>query len=159
MLPVNWFGETEFWMAVLKVLVLTGLILLCFIIALGGSPTGHRTGFHYWNDPGAFAQFLLSGNLGRFLGFWNCVCQAAFMFMGTEVVGITFSEAKNPSKTIPRAIKQTIARIGFFYVFGILVLGMCVPYTDELLLDATKAKTSAGTYRLQSCLQGLGMAC
>lgn len=148
MLPVKYFGETEFWMAVLKVIVLTGLILLCFIIALGGSPSGDRTGFRYWNDPGAFASYLVSGSTGTFLGFWACICQASFMFMGTEVVGITFGEAKNPRRTIPRAIKQTIIRIAFFYIVGAIVLGMTVPYTNELLLGSLKAKTSAGNCTL-----------
>lgn len=67
------------------------------------------------------------------------------MFMGTEVVGITFGEAANPRQTIPRAIKQTIYRIALFYVGGAIVLGMSVPYTNNLLLGATKSKTSAGT--------------
>jgi amino acid transporter len=146
MLPARYFGETEFWMAIVKVTVLSGLILLCFIISMGGSPKGDRIGFRYWNEPGAFAKYLLPGSTGTLLGFWACICQAAFMFMGTEVVGVTFGEAKNPRKTIPRAIKQTIARIAFFYIVGAVVLGMCVPYTDPLLLGANKAKTSAGKY-------------
>ena len=66
-LPVSKFGETEFVMAIVKVIVLVGLILGCFIISLGGSPSGERIGFRYWNNPGAFAPYLAQGDLG---GFW-----------------------------------------------------------------------------------------
>ncbi|KAL3961002.1 hypothetical protein ACCO45_006119 [Purpureocillium lilacinum] len=127
-LPVSKFGETEFVMAIVKVIVLVGLILGCFIISLGGSPSGERIGFRYWNNPGAFAPYLAQGDLGRFLGFWSCMVQAAFMFMGCEVVGITYGEAKNPRKAIPRAVQQTIIRIAIFYIGGVIVLGMTVPY-------------------------------
>lgn len=133
-------------MAIVKIIVLVGLILCCFIISLGGSSRGSRIGFHYWNDPGAFAPYLFRGALGRFAGFWTCIVQAAFMFMGTEVVGITFGEAENPRRTISRAIKHTIWRIGFFYIVGVIVLGMAVPYTSDALLGSTKSKTSAGKF-------------
>lgn len=130
-------------MAIVKVIVLVGLILCCFIISMGGSPTGDRTGFRYWKDPGAFASYLQPGALGRLLGFWACIVQAAFMFMGCEVVGVTYGETRNPSRAIPRAVKQTILRISIFYIIGVLVLGMSVPYTNDLLLGATKKQTSA----------------
>ncbi|KAK7219885.1 hypothetical protein V2G26_007888 [Clonostachys chloroleuca] len=142
-LPVEKFGETEFVMAIVKIIVLVGLILCCLIISLGGSPSGERIGFRYWNDPGAFAPYLAEGSLGRFLGFWSCIVQAAFMFMGCEVVGITYGEAKNPRRAIPRAVQQTILRIAIFYIGGVIVLGMTVPYTNDLLLSANKEKTSA----------------
>lgn len=131
-------------MAIIKIIVLVGLILCCLIISLGGSPSGKRIGFRYWNEPGAFAPYLAEGGLGRFLGFWSCIVQAAFMFMGCEVVGITYGEAKNPRKAIPRAVQQTILRIAIFYIGGVFVLGMTVPYTNDFLLSANKQKTSAG---------------
>ncbi|VUC29757.1 unnamed protein product [Clonostachys rosea] len=142
-LPVEKFGEAEFIMAIVKIIVLVGLILCCLIISLGGSPSGERIGFRYWNSPGAFAPYLAEGSLGRFLGFWSCILQAAFMFMGCEVVGITYGEAKNPRKAIPRAVQQTILRIAIFYIGGVIVLGMTVPYTNQLLLSANKEKTGA----------------
>lgn len=64
--------------------------------------------------------------------------------LGTEVVGVAFGEAPNPKKTIPKAIKQTLWRIVFFYLVGALVLGMAVPYTSDRLIGGTKQKTGAG---------------
>lgn len=154
-LLVEKFGETEFVMAIVKIIVLVGLILTCLIISLGGSPSGERIGFRYWNDPGAFAPYLATGDLGRFVGFWSCIVQASFMFMGCEVVGITYGEAKNPRKAIPRAVQQTIWRILVFYIGGVIVLGMTVPYTNDLLLSANKQKTSACKFREARCYRPL----
>ncbi|KAF7547907.1 hypothetical protein G7Z17_g7400 [Cylindrodendrum hubeiense] len=119
---VNSFGETEFWLGFAKVLIMTTLILSTFICAMGGGPNHERSGFKYWNEPGAFAEYLMEGPKGRFLGLWACICQACFAFTGTEVVGMTFGETPNPRKNIPRAIKQTFWRIGVFYILGVLVL-------------------------------------
>lgn len=51
---VKFFGEFEFWLSSLKVVVIVALILLSLILALGGGPTHDRTGFRYWKEPGAF---------------------------------------------------------------------------------------------------------
>ena len=54
---VRFFGEFEFWLSSVKVLVMLGLILLLFIIMLGGGPNHDRTGFRFWRDPGAFKPY------------------------------------------------------------------------------------------------------
>ena len=51
---VKWYGETEFWLALGKVLLIIGLIIYTFIAMLGGNPLHDRFGFRYWNDPGSF---------------------------------------------------------------------------------------------------------
>lgn len=135
-------------MAIVKIIVLVGLTLCCLIISLGGSPSGELIGFRYWKDPGAFTPYLAKGDLGRFLGFWSCIVQAAFMFMGCEVVGIAHGEAKNPRRAFPRAVQQTIRRIAVFYIGGVIVLGMTVPYTSDLLLSANDRDTSSCKFNL-----------
>ena len=78
-------------------LTITGLIILGIVLDLGGGPNHDRIGFRYWKDPGPFAQFQdIPGNEGRFLGWWAVMTQAAFSFIGTEVVAIAAGEAKNP---------------------------------------------------------------
>lgn len=120
------------------------LILTCFIVAVGGGPNHHASGFGYWNSPGAFAEYLLTGPKGRLLGWWACMRQACFAFTGTEVVGMTFGEMPDPRKNVPRAVKQTFWRIFSFYILGILVLGMALPYDSSDLLSATNSSTNAG---------------
>lgn len=140
---IKWFGEVEFVLSSLKVLVIVGLIFLCFILALGGGPDGDRKGFRYWRDPGAFAPYIEDGPTGRFLAFWSTMVTAVFAYLGTELIGVTVGEAQNPRKTIPRAIRLTFYRIIFFYVLSVLLLGMLVPYDSEELIFATKATTSS----------------
>ncbi|OAQ89465.1 dicarboxylic amino acid permease [Purpureocillium lilacinum] len=141
--PVRVFGEVEFVSSIIKTLVIVGLMLVCLIIDLGGGPKGDRLGFRYWRDPGAFAAYKLQGSTGRFLGWWACMVNAGFVYMGTEMVGLTFGEAGKPWKVVPKAIRQTAWRISFLYIGGILVLGMVVPYNSPGLIAATKQKTGA----------------
>ncbi|KAK3357964.1 amino acid permease/ SLC12A domain-containing protein [Lasiosphaeria hispida] len=149
LIHVSFFGEAEFWMSLVKALVIIMLILLCFILAMGGGPNHFRSGFYYWQNPGAFAQYavtlgdtttVIPGETGRFLGVWACIVQATFAYLGTELVGVAFGETPNPRKNVPRAVNQTLMRIVFFYIAGVLVLGMAVPYNSPELIKATKSK-------------------
>ncbi|CZR59638.1 probable aromatic amino acid transport protein aroP [Phialocephala subalpina] len=128
---VRFFGEFEFWLSSIKVVVILGLILLSLILACGGGPTHHATGFEYWKNPGAFHEYILPGAGGRFLAVWSTFTTAVFAYLGTELVGVTVGEAANPRKVIPRAIKLTFYRILLFYVVLIFLLGMLVPYNSS----------------------------
>ncbi|KAJ5143923.1 Amino acid/polyamine transporter I [Penicillium bovifimosum] len=134
---VRFFGEFEFWLSSFKVIVILGLILLSFILMLGGGPDHDRKGFRYWKSPGAFNTYVMEGNAGRFLAFWSTMVSATFAYLGTELVGVTVGEAQNPRKTIPKAIKLTFYRILVFYVLSVLLVGTLVPYNSPLLLFAT----------------------
>lgn len=143
----------------MKIIVLVTVMIVCLVVSLGGAPAHGRIGFGYWNNPGAFAEYLQEGGLGRFLGFWACMVQACFAYTGTEVVGAAFGETPNPRRNIPKAIKQTLWRICVFYIVGVLVLGMAVPHDNERLVGATKAKTSAAAspYVIAMALGGIGV--
>ncbi|KAL1310673.1 hypothetical protein AAFC00_000936 [Neodothiora populina] len=142
-LGIRFFGEFEFWLSSIKVLVIIGLIILSLVLALGGGPDHDRKGFRYWSDPGAFANYIDTGSLGKFLGFWSSMVTAVFAYLGTELVGVTVGEAENPRKTIPKAIKLTFYRILVFYILSIFLLGMIVPYNSTDLVFATKQSNSA----------------
>lgn len=68
---VKFFGEFEFWLSTIKVVIIVGVILLSLVLALGGGPDGDRKGFRYWKNPGAFRPYLSTGDWGNFLGLWN----------------------------------------------------------------------------------------
>ncbi|KAF2200658.1 dicarboxylic amino acid permease [Delitschia confertaspora ATCC 74209] len=154
---IKFFGEFEFWLSSLKVIVVVALILLCFILMLGGGPTHDRTGFRYYKNPGAFKPYIAQGETGKFLGFWSSMITAVFAYLGTELVGVTVGEAQNPRKTIPRAIKLTFYRILFFYVFSVLLLGMLVPYNDGDLIFATKQGTKASASPFVVAIKNAGI--
>ncbi|KAK5223783.1 amino acid transporter [Exophiala xenobiotica] len=140
---VRFFGEFEFWLSSIKVLVLVGVILLSLILACGGGPDHDPKGFRYWHNPGAFKEYKAEGSLGRFLGVWYCMGIASFAYLSTEFIGVTVGEAQNPRRTIPRAARLIFYRIFFFYVISVFFLGMLVPYNSPKLAFATKQSTSA----------------
>ncbi|PCH35836.1 amino acid permease [Wolfiporia cocos MD-104 SS10] len=128
------YGEAEFVFASIKVVTITGLIILGIVLDLGGGPTHDRIGFRYWKHPGPFAQFDgIAGAKGRFLAWWAVMTQAAFSFIGTEIVAIAGAEAKNPRRNIPRAIRNVYIRILLFYIGGVTIIGLLVPYTNPRL--------------------------
>lgn len=51
LLAVKWYGESEFWAALGKVLLIIGLIVFTFIVMLGGNPQHDRFGFRYVRIP------------------------------------------------------------------------------------------------------------
>ncbi|KAH6959910.1 amino acid permease [Ilyonectria sp. MPI-CAGE-AT-0026] len=140
---IRFFGEFEFWLSSFKVLTIVGIIIFSLVLALGGGPDHDLKGFRYWKDPGAFREHITTGSLGRFAGFWSCMVNATFAYLGTELVGVTVAEAQNPRKTIPRAIKLTFYRILVFYCLSVLLIGMIVPWNSNRLLFATKAQAGA----------------
>jgi amino acid transporter len=133
------YGECEFWFASIKVLTIVGLIILGIIISAGGGPSGEVIGFKYWRDPGPFTQYAgIPGSLGQFLGFWAVLTQAAFSYIGTEIVAVAAAEARNPRKTLPSSIKKVYIRILIFYLGGTFIIGILVPS------DATGLKLNSG---------------
>ncbi|KAF7718973.1 Dicarboxylic amino acid permease [Penicillium ucsense] len=143
---VRFFGEFEFWLSSFKVIVILAVILLSFILMLGGGPDHDRKGFRYWKNPGAFNSYILEGDAGRFLAFWSTMVSATFAFLGTELVGVTVGEASDPRRVIPRAIKLTFWRILVFYILSVLLVGCLVPYTDpKLPYNDSKFKLSTSS--------------
>jgi len=133
---VKWYGESEFWLALGKVILIIGLICYTFITMLGGNPLHDRFGFRYWRDPGAFAPLYKTGSLGRFLGFLQCLIQASFTIAGPDYVSMAAGEAENPRKVMPRAYNKVFGRLMAFFVLGSLAVGINVPYTDSELANA-----------------------
>ena len=72
-------------------------------------------------DGGIFAK----GPKGFLLGFQMVI----FSFIGVELIGLTAAEAKEPKKTITRAIDQLPVRIILFYVLAILSILLAIPWT------------------------------
>lgn len=135
---VKLYGESEFWLALGKVILIVGLILYTFVTMLGGNPLHDRFGFRYWREPGSFAEYYKTGSLGRFLGFLQCLIQASFTIAGPDYVSMAAGEAENPRVVMPKAYKQVFTRLMAFFVLGSLAVGINVPYTDPELIDALK---------------------
>ncbi|KAK4702446.1 hypothetical protein P7C70_g3775, partial [Phenoliferia sp. Uapishka_3] len=127
----------------------TGLIIGSGTALARAGPVGMLIG--YTNETGVF------------LGVWAVMVNALFAYMGSELVGVTFGEAKNPRKTVPATIRRrvlsksdqkildlavpclgrTFWRLLIFYIGSVFVIGLIVPSNDPRLLSANKKSTSA----------------
>lgn len=133
---VGWYGESEFWLALGKVILIIGLLFYTFITMVGGNPLHDRFGFRFWRDPGSFAEYYKTGSLGRFLGFLQCLIQASFTIAGPDYVSMAAGEAENPRVVMPKAYKKVFSRLMVFFVLGSLAVGINVAHTDSTLSDA-----------------------
>ena len=126
-LSVKGFGEAEFWMSLLKVIVVI-LFLIFGVLIAAGVIGHHKTGLHNWHTPGAPFHGGILAIIGVFM-------VAGFSFQGTELVGIAAGETENPSKSIPRAIRKIFWRILLFYILSLAVIGTLIPHNSTELLQ------------------------
>lgn len=124
---VKAFGETEFWLSLIKVITIIVFIIVGFLMIFG-ILGGHTQGFDYFTK--GEAPFV-----GGLSGLLSVLLVAGFSVGGTEVVAVTAGESSNPQKTMPKAVKQVFWRILLFYVLSIIVISAIIPYTDPLLLN------------------------
>ena len=126
-LPVKSYGETQYWMSLIKVIAILAFIVIGIFVIVGFNKQHQPIDFHNWNQgyfhngfSGIFEVFLLSG----------------FAFQGTELIGVAAGEAKDPASSIPKAVKQIFWRILLFYIVIMLLISLIIPYTDPRLLNS-----------------------
>ncbi|KAF1984517.1 histidine permease [Aulographum hederae CBS 113979] len=135
-LPVKFYGETEFWFASTKVVMMIGLLILSVVLFFGGGPDHDRLGFRYWMDPGAANTYLATGNTGRFLALLSTFVLSAFPFtFAPELLVVTAGEMHSPRRNLPIAARRYIFRLLFFYIGSVLAIGVICPSNDPALTD------------------------
>ncbi|KAF9524602.1 general amino acid permease AGP2 [Crepidotus variabilis] len=147
---VKYYGESEFWLAIGKAILIIGLIVFTFVTMCGGNPQRDVYGFRNWNSSKVtgtpFAPYIYDGALGQFVGFLACLIQAAWTIAGPEYVSMAAGEAQTPRHTMPKAFNSVIYRLTFFFVFGTLSVGIILAYNDPDLLNAiSNAHPGAGS--------------
>jgi lysine-specific permease len=126
LLSTKIYGEAEFWFAGIKfatiiIFLVVGILMMIGII---NSPTAE---FSNWTKGGA--PFV-----GGINATFSILMVAGFSFIGVEATAVAAGEAKDPDKTIPRAINNVFWRILIFYIGGIIVIGTLTAYNDPNLL-------------------------
>ncbi|CAI6337840.1 unnamed protein product [Periconia digitata] len=158
---VRAYGESEFWLASGKVILIFMLFFFTFITMVGGNPKHDAYGFRYWKNPGSFATYIHEGSLGRFEGFLGAYFQASFTIVGPEYVAMVAGEASHPRRTIKTAFKTMYWRFGLFFILGALCVGIVLPYNDptlESILNTSGAGTGAGSpYVIAMKNMGIGV--
>lgn len=122
LIAVGFFGEFEFWFAIIKIATIVALIIIGLMIVLFGfGELGRDASFSNLWEHGGFFPKGLSGTL---LSLQIVV----FAFAGIELIGVTAGEAQNPERTIPKAINKVLWRILIFYVGALLIIMSLVPW-------------------------------
>lgn len=130
---IRYYGEAEFWLSGGKLILIFILFSFTFVTMVGGNPDNDAYGFRYFASPGAFAEYLSQGYLGRFEGFLSCLWTAALTIVGPEYISMVSAEAKHPSIYIKSAFKTVYFRFCIFFILGALAVGVVIPYNDETL--------------------------
>lgn len=134
MIGVQLFGETEYWLSWFKILCLVGYYIFSIIYISGGIKDRPAFGFQYWNNPGSLSH----GFKGIAVVFVFC----STFYSGTESVALAATEAQNPGKAVPIAVRQTFWRILIVYIGISIFYGVTVPYNDPNLASNTKVLKS-----------------
>ncbi|WKA63495.1 proline-specific permease ProY [Pectobacterium aroidearum] len=124
LMNVKAFGELEFWLSFFKVatiiiMIVAGIGIIVWGIGNGGEPTGIH---NLWSNGGFFSN----GVMGMILSLQLVM----FAYGGVEIIGITAGEAKDPKKSIPRAINSVPWRILVFYVGTLFVIMSIYPWNQ-----------------------------
>lgn len=120
---VRVFAESEFWFAAIKVFAIIAFIILGGLAILGILPMSG-----YSHAPLLTNLFKNGAFPNGFGGVFTTMLTVNFAFSGTELIGITAGEAKDPEKTIPKAIHTTLWRLVIFFIGSIFVMACLIPY-------------------------------
>lgn len=147
---VGTFGEAEFWLSMIKVIT-----IIAFLVV------GLATIFGVIHSDINVMKNLSVGNHG-FVGGPQAVLSvfvvAGFSFQGTELIGITAGEAKNPDKSVPKAINQVFWRILLFYILAIFVISALVYYKDPRLLSSSTQNIAVSPFTIVFKNAGIAFA-
>lgn len=134
---VEIYGEAEFWLSIGKVILAVGIMLYTFVTMVGGNPLHDRYGFRYYHQK-PMAEFIDTGDWGRFLGLFAAISTACFTIAGPEYVAMTAAETKNPRVVLPKAFRTMFFRLSFLFLGLSLCMGIVCSYNDPLLVEALK---------------------
>ncbi|TBU58638.1 amino acid permease-domain-containing protein [Dichomitus squalens] len=128
LIHVRVYGESEYWFAMIKVVMIIVFIFVGLIYDWGGV-RGH---------PGPGRSNFQNGQafIGGFGNFAQTFVYAFYSYGGVELVTLAAGESASPHKTVPRAVRATFYRIIVFYILTILTIGLCINNADPTLLTA-----------------------
>lgn len=117
------FAESEFWLALVKVVTVIAFILLGLLAIFGLIPfKGSESAplFHNLTAHGWFPEGLLP--------IFTTMLIVNFAFSGTELIGVAAGETKDPAVNVPKAINAAIWRLLIFFVGTIIVISALLPF-------------------------------
>lgn len=122
LLGADKLSKLESGLAGLKLLAIASFIIIAAFLILGMFIRPVPIGIgELIREP------LMPGGIRSIAGSMLIV---VFSYAGFEIIGLAASEAKDPHRTIPKAINYTIFILVFFYILSITVLLPLIPTTE-----------------------------
>ena len=123
---VDKFGESEFWLSLIKVTALVAFSVVALLICLG-----------LIGDEGYIGTRILLGS-GGFApnGYWSIALTMVIIlvnFQGTEIIGLAAGETADPARSIPTAVRNVTWRIIALYIIPITLLISILPWDHASL--------------------------
>ncbi|MEG0450206.1 MAG: amino acid permease [Lysinibacillus sp.] len=123
LLSVKVFAETEYWLALIKITVIVVFIIAGFVLLLVTFGDHTAVGFSNLTEHGGF---LPNGPTGLVAAMLVVI----YSYGGTEIIGITLAETKNPEKVVPKAVRSTLLRIIAFYLVPFFIIVSLIPWNE-----------------------------
>lgn len=125
MVSVRVFAEAETLLSGVKVIAIIAFIILGGAAVVGLLP-------YEGASSAPMLTNLTSGGLfpNGFGAVFTTILAVNFAFSGTELIGITAGEVKDPGTTIPRAIRATLVRLVIFFIGSIVIIAALIPWKD-----------------------------
>ena len=120
---VKFYGESEFWLSIIKVTAIVSMIVFGLYLLLTADANSTSSFSNLWAHGGFFPN--------GFEGLFYMLAFLMFAFGGIELIGMAAAEAKDPEKTIPKAINQVVFRILLFYIGSLTILLALVPWNQR----------------------------
>ena len=119
-LQVGWFGEFEYWFALIKVVAIMVFVIIGALLLFGLTSTP-AIGFSNLTVHGGFLPH-------GWIGVWLALTLVITSYMGVEVIAVTAGEAQHPEESVPRAMRTILLRLILFYVLAITVMLAMSPW-------------------------------
>lgn len=141
---VKAFGEIEFWLSIIKVMAIVVFCVVAIMIYLNFIPNSQPNG--------VIGTKNLLGNGGLFPsgGFVMLTTMVMLLvnFQGVEIIGLTAGEAKDPSKTIPSAVRSITVRVILLFMVPVFLLVTIFPWKDAGVEDGSVFAAAMQQYGL-----------
>ena len=122
-LSVRFFAEAEFWFASIKVFAICAFIIIGLLAIFGVIPIAG-----YQHAP-MFGNLVRDGIFPNgFMPVFATILTVNFAFSGTELIGVTAGETRDPQTAVPKAIHTTLWRLVLFFIGSITVMCALIPW-------------------------------
>jgi L-asparagine transporter-like permease len=122
-LSVAQFGEFEYWFSTIKVVAIVLFIVFGAALVMGLNYSGlNYSGLNH--NPAQTSNYTAHSGFfpNGLAGTWVAIVFVIYSYIGTEAVAVSAGEAKEPSRSVPRAMRSMVLRLIALYVGAIAVL-------------------------------------